>query len=86
MLKLKDQRRVMTKEAIHQQLHASPFHPFALRLTDGERVPVPHPDFVALSQGGRTVAVMAGGEEFKVLDLALVTALEMDSSAAPGTP
>lgn len=75
----------MTKEAIHQHLHTSPFQPFALRLTDGERVPVPHPDFVALSQGGRTIVVMAEGENFKVLDLRLVTALEMDSSAAAGT-
>ena len=75
----------MTKEAIHQHLHANPFRPFCLRLTDGERVPVPHPDFVALSQGGRTVVVMAEGEDFKVLDLALVTALEMDPSAPAGT-
>jgi hypothetical protein len=46
---------------------------------DGERLQVPHPDSVALSQGGRTVVVMAEGENFKVLDLTLVTALEMDS-------
>lgn len=69
----------MTREAVFSTLHAQPFKPFALRLTDGSLVPVPHPDFIVLSQGGRT-AVNTGGESFAIIDLGLVTAIE------PGSP
>ena len=68
----------MTKEALSDRLHASPFKPFALRLTDGTLLPVPHPDFVSLTRGGRTVIVHKEGEHFSILDLALVTALEVE--------
>jgi hypothetical protein len=70
----------MTKEAVNNTLHAQPFKPFALRLTDGSLIPVPHPDFIAVTQGGRTAIVLAEGENFKIVDLALVTALELNSS------
>ena len=72
----------MTKEAIHTTLHAQPFRPFALRLTDGTLVAVPHPEFMAVSQGGRTAVVFTEGEKFSILDLGLVTAIETSSSAA----
>ena len=70
----------MTREAIHSTLHAQPFKPFSLRLADGTLVPVPHPDFVVLSQGGRTAIVMSEGEKFSIVDLGLVITLELGSS------
>lgn len=66
----------MTKEAINNPLDAQPFQPFALRLTDGRLISVPHPDFIVLSQGGRTAVIMGEGEDFSIVDLGLVTALE----------
>ncbi len=71
----------MTKQAVEERLHAQPFKPFALRLTDGSLVPVPHPDFMLLSQGGRTAVINTEGESLKILDLALVTAIEFNSAS-----
>ena len=67
----------MTKDAIHGTLRAQPFKPFSLRLTDGTLVPVPHPDFMVLSQVGRTAIVRTEGEKFSIVGLGLVTTLEL---------
>jgi hypothetical protein len=72
----------MTKEAILKAVHANPFKPFSLRLTDGALLPVPHPDFITVTQGGRTAFVMGEGEDFSIVDLALVTALQASSDKA----
>jgi hypothetical protein len=52
--------------------------PFSLRLTDGSLVPVPHPEFIWITQDGRTAIVNTEGSRIKILDVALVTALETD--------
>ena len=72
----------MTKDAIQNILRAQPFKPFSLRLTDGTLVPVPHPDFILVSQGGRTAIIHTEGEKFSILDLGLVTAIELGSKPA----
>ena len=66
----------MTKEAIKDSVNAQPFKPFALRLTDGSLVPVPQPEFILISQGGRTAIINTEGERLKILDLSLITAIE----------
>jgi len=60
--------------------HAQPFKSFALRLTDGSLVSVPRPDFMVVSQAGRTAVVNTEGERFSIVDLGLVTAIELNSS------
>ncbi len=50
-----------------------------MRLTDGSLVPVPHPEFILLTQGGRTAVVNTEGNKLQILDLALVTAIELES-------
>jgi hypothetical protein len=55
----------MTKEAVCNTLNARPFKPFKLRLTDGRL--------------GRTAVVNTEGEQLKIIDLALVTAIELAS-------
>jgi hypothetical protein len=72
----------MTKEAILKTVHANPFRPFSLRLTDGLLLRVPHPDFITVTQGGRTAIVLGEGEDFSIIDLALVTAIETAASNA----
>lgn len=66
----------MTKDAINTALNAAPFKPFSLRLTDGKLIPVPHPEFILITQGGRTAFVNTDGEKVSMVDLGLVTALE----------
>lgn len=71
----------MTTEQFRKLLAAKPFRPFTLCTGDGERVHVPHPEFALLSPGGRTVVVVAGDEEFEIVDLMLVTAMEVRAAA-----
>ena len=61
---------------------ASPFRPFTIHLADGRSFSVPHPDFISQSPAGRTVIVFGKDEdEFSILDLLLVTELEMHKSS-----
>jgi len=67
----------MTVEQFKNVLHASPFRPFTIHMGDGRVFLVKHPDFVSRSQTGRTVVVHGEDESFSVLDLLLVTELEV---------
>jgi hypothetical protein len=63
-----------------QQLVASR-RPFSLRLSDGSLVPVPHPEFIMITQDGKTAIVNTKGSRVKFVDVGLVTALETGGSA-----
>lgn len=54
----------MPREAVNNTLHSQPFKPFALRL---------------VSQGGRTAVVNIEGEKLSIVDLGLVTTIELSS-------
>lgn len=82
----------MHVSAIRKALHAQPFQPFRLRLADGREFPVPHPDFVAISE--RTVVVIDPADEgATVLEPVLIISLEGlkgsqatgNQSGSPGT-
>lgn len=70
----------MTIESIREATHAEPFRPFTLRLAGGPTIKVAHPDFIAIGPKGRTVFVYGEDESFKVVDVMLVTELEMEPS------
>ena len=68
----------MTINSLKEMVHAVPFKPFAIRIADGRSVPVPHPDFVAITSGGRTLLIGDASEDhFSIIDLLLVTQLEV---------
>jgi len=72
----------MTTEQIKQAHSASPFVPFTIHMGDGRSFRVDHPEFLARSPTGRTVVVYNhSNEAFSVLDLLLMTELEVH-----GTP
>jgi hypothetical protein len=56
---------------------AQPFQPFVLHLADGRSIPVAHREFVASAPSGRTVTVYQTDDTLKVVDLLLVTDLEI---------
>jgi hypothetical protein len=72
----------MTADAIKDALHTIPFVPFALKVVGGKKYAVPHPDFVAISPTGRTLVLYTEGDRSTVIDIALVSQLERQSSAA----
>jgi len=67
----------MTIEQWHHAHRAQPFRPFTLHLADGRSFLVPHPDFLSHSPTGRTVIVYHSDDSFSIVDLSLVTELEV---------
>ncbi len=67
----------MTSEALAEMLHRQPFRPFRIHLADGRFLDVVHQDSLARSPGGRTAVVYKSDETFEVIDLLLVSSLEV---------
>ena len=68
-----------------QQLHqARPFRPFAIRLGDGQALPVDHPEFLAYAPGSRTATVYREDGSFQIIDLLLVTGLDVPAARQNG--
>ena len=69
----------MTVEQLGNVLHAQPFRPFTIHMGDDRSFLVRHQDFVSRSETGRTIIVHGTNESFSVLDLLLVTELDLRS-------
>ncbi len=66
----------MNSFPIKQMLHAAPFVPFTVHVADGKAFTIQHPDFAALTQGGRMLFVSTEGDEFELIDVFLITRLQ----------
>jgi hypothetical protein len=71
-------------ENLREVIQAAPFRPFALCLADGTRVDVPHPDFIAHPPGARTAVVVGVDESLQIIDVMLVTKIEIGPPAVAG--
>ena len=71
----------MMLKQLKEHHEACPFQPFALRLADGSRVRVPHPEFMWIHPGGRTIHVAVNDEAARIIDVFLVIALETGNGA-----
>ncbi|MGA2584655.1 MAG: hypothetical protein ABSG31_15375 [Tepidisphaeraceae bacterium] len=67
----------MTTEALHKLHITRPFVPFYLRLGDGQKLPVEHPEMLAYSPKSRLATVWFNDGSFELVDLLLVTGLEV---------
>jgi hypothetical protein len=67
----------MTKEEIRERVIQRPFKPFKVRLADGLEIDVPAGDHVHLTPTGRTLFVHLERGGTKIIDVGLVTALEV---------
>ena len=68
---------------IQKLLHAVPFVPFTVHVADGKSFEIRHPDFAALTQGGRLLFVSTEGDSFELIDVFLITRLQsMEPSPA----
>jgi hypothetical protein len=54
-----------------------PFQPFSLRLADGQRLRVQHPEMLAYSPKARTAVVYRSDGSFEIVDLLLLTGLDI---------
>jgi len=74
----------MTVEQFKNVLHGQPFRPFTIHMADGRVFFVKHTDFISRSESGRTVIVHGPEESFSILDLLLVTELEVHPPVKTG--
>jgi len=72
----------MTIDKLQAVLNANPFRPFTIHLADGSRHHVPHRDFLSHSPAGRTVIIYHEDDSFSILDLLLITELEVANGKA----
>ena len=72
----------MTTDAVSTLHQAHPFRPFVIRLGDGQALPVDHPEFLSYSRNSRTMTVYSKDGSFEIVNLLLVTGLEVRNSRA----
>jgi len=70
----------MTTDQLRNVWKAEPFHPCIIHLADGRQVRVSHPEFLSRSPSGRSIIVYQPDESFNIIDLLLVTDLEVNSN------
>jgi hypothetical protein len=69
---------IMTIERLKELFNAQPFRPFIIHLADGREVPVHHRDFIMAVPSGRTIFVAQQDDSVNIIDLLLVTDLELN--------
>ena len=73
----------MTIQQLRKALRAEPFKPFTICLTDGRQFRVPHPECLAIpSNASRTFVVAGAGEDYRIVDLLLVTSIDYTARKA----
>jgi len=74
----------MSVEQLKNVHHAQPFRPFTVHMGDGRSFFVKHPDFISYSPSGRTIIVYRDDDNFSILDMLLVTEIEVHWPGKPG--
>jgi hypothetical protein len=64
-------------------LSKQPFQPFIIYLADGRWIPVMSREFVSLAPSGRTAVVYQPDDKMNIIDLLLVTSLEVKPMTPP---
>jgi hypothetical protein len=67
---------------IREALHKQPFEPFVIRLADRRSLPVPHPDFVAVTP--RRIVVVEENGSWSVVEPLLIVTLDYDAAKKGG--
>lgn len=67
----------MNSDHLHALHSARPFRPFVIHVADGRDLPVNHPEFLAAAPDGNIALVLKTGNGFEIVNLSLVTGLEV---------
>jgi hypothetical protein len=71
----------MTIEKIRALYEAQPFLPFVIHLADGREISVLHREFIMTVPSGRTLVVAKPDDTVHIIDLLLVTDVEIKTQA-----
>jgi hypothetical protein len=74
----------MNLDRLRRMHQARPFQSFVMHLADGHNIPVDHPEMMSIALNGRTAAVFQRDNTFSLVDVMLITELEV--KPAPGKP
>ena len=74
----------MTIEKIRELCNAEPFRPFVIHFPDGRRLPVDHPDYIALAPSGRLISVFKKDDSEALVDLLLISDITVKSRSGNG--
>ena len=74
----------MTIEQLRGTDRATPFQPFTIRMADGRQFHIPHPDFLSMSPSGRTAVIFHPDDSASIVDLLLMTELELSPAPKAG--
>jgi hypothetical protein len=74
----------MTIEQLRTAHPAQPFRPFVIHLADGRAEPVEHREFIMTVPSGRTVVIAQPDDTLNIIDLLLVTDLEIKPTTSGG--
>jgi hypothetical protein len=72
-----NESEAVTIDQIRTLYDAQPFQPFIIHLADGRQIPVEHRELIARAPSGRTVVVYGTDDAAHVIDLLLITDLEI---------
>jgi hypothetical protein len=75
----------MTTEQLRSAIRSTPFRPFTIRMADGRIFSIAHPDFLSMSPAGRTVVIYHPDDSASIVDLMLMTELELTPPTASST-
>jgi hypothetical protein len=70
----------VTIEKMREAYKAQPFRPFVIHLATGSAIPVLSPEFIVAAPSGRTLVVFQQDDAMSIIDLLLVTHLEIKPS------
>jgi len=74
----------MTINQLREVYESRPFRPFTIQLADGREVAVPHPEFMWFHpKNPRVIFVGLPNGAARLIDLMLVTSVELSNGAAP---
>ena len=69
----------MTTEQVRKAREQAPFKAFTIYLSDQRRFEIPHPDFLWVMPGGRTIGIADENGTAEIVDLVHVTSLKLNS-------
>jgi hypothetical protein len=67
----------MTIDRIRELYNLVPFQPFVIHLADGREIPVVDREYISRAPSGRTLYVSQPDDSFNMIDVLLVTDVEM---------
>lgn len=72
-----------TREQVRAAMHQQPFRGFTVKLTDGQKLSVHHPDFISVPETDRGRNLVIHDRGMHIIDILHVVSIEVPEPAEP---